>query len=73
MPDDLAPPGAALALVLALVFGAATLSILRGRQSPDHCIATCIVVLVLALTMAASVVAFSPLQAGDLVEERQRP
>ena len=69
MLDVLAAPGAALALALLFVFSAGTAALMRCRQDPDRCAELAIVVLVLTLTMAASVVAFRPLQAGDLVEE----
>lgn len=72
MLDVLASPGAALALVLLLVFSAGTAAFARCRQNPDQCAQLTIIVLVLTLTMAVGVAVFKPPQAGDLVEERQQ-
>ncbi|QGY05662.1 hypothetical protein MMSR116_30010 [Methylobacterium mesophilicum SR1.6/6] len=72
MLDDLAVQGSALTLAVTLVFAAGALGVLRTWHSPDQCAGLCIVLLVLILTMAASVVMFRPLQAGDLVEARER-
>ena len=73
MPDDLASPGVALALVVAFVLALGSASILQARHDPDRSAGVCIIVLVLTLTMAVSVLALKPLRAGDLVEERQLP
>lgn len=72
MLDDLTAPGAALTLVFTLVFAAGAVGVLRTRHSPDQGAGLCIVLLVLTLTMAASVVLFRPLQAGDLTVEHAR-
>ena len=72
MLDTLAAPGAALALALTFVLTAGTAGVVRTRHDPDRCAEMCIVLIVLTLTMAASVVVFRPLQPGDLVEEREQ-
>jgi CHASE2 domain-containing sensor protein len=72
MLDDLAVQGAALTLAVTLVFAAGAVGVLRTWHSPDQCAGLCIVLLVLTLTMAASVVMFRPLQAGDLVEAQKQ-
>ncbi|MEE7449367.1 hypothetical protein MRF4_17015 [Methylobacterium radiotolerans] len=73
MPDDLAPPGVALALVLLCVVAAGTAGVLKVRRDLNRCAGLIFVVLVLTLTMAASVVVFRPLRAGDLIDERREP
>lgn len=70
MLNDLASPNEALALALTFVVAAGTAGILQTRHDPDRRAGMCLVVLVLALTMAASVVVFRPLHAGDLIDER---
>jgi hypothetical protein len=72
MLDNLAAPGAALTLALTFVLAAGAVGVLRTRHSPDQRAELCIVLLVLTLTMAASVVVFRPLQAGDLIDEHDR-
>lgn len=69
MLDILAAPSAALALALLFVFSAGTAAWARCRQDPSRCAELAIIVLVLTLTMAVGVVAFEPLEAGDLIKE----
>ena len=71
MLDNLAAPGAALTLALAFVLTASVVGVVRTRPSPDQCARLCIVLLVLTLTMAASVVVFRPLQAGDFIDAQE--
>jgi hypothetical protein len=73
MPVVLAPAGAALSLALAFVVLAGAVGILRTRHDPNRCAGVMIIVLVLTLTMAASVVVFRPLRAGDLIDARPEP
>lgn len=70
MLDNFAAPGAALALACAFVFAAGAVGIFRTRHAPDQRVGLCVILLVLTLTMAASVTIFRPSQPGDLIDER---